>query len=185
NGWVQKQRDFGELVFIDLRDRSGICQVVIDRKRGAGEELLATAKEARSEFVLRIEGNVVERADAQKNAKLPTGEVEVVASAITILNRADTPPFMIEDDTDAAEELRLQYRYLDMRRPSLAGNLILRHKMLIAARSYFDRNGFIEVETPILTKSTPESARDYLVPSRVHKGNFYALPQSPQIFKQL
>ncbi len=185
NGWVQKQRDFGELVFIDLRDRSGICQVVIDRKRGAGEELLATAKEARSEFVLRIEGTIVERADAQKNPKLPTGDIEVVASAITILNRADTPPFMIEDDTDAAEELRLQYRYLDIRRPALAGNLILRHKMLIAARSYFDRNGFIEVETPILTKSTPEGARDYLVPSRVHKGNFYALPQSPQIFKQL
>jgi aspartyl-tRNA synthetase len=185
NGWVQKQRDFGELVFIDLRDRSGICQVVIDRKRGADEELLATAKEARSEFVLRIEGTIVERADAQKNAKLPTGEVEVIASAITILNRADTPPFMIEDDTDAAEELRLQYRYLDIRRPALARNLILRHKMLIAARSYFDNNGFIEVETPILTKSTPEGARDYLVPSRVHKGNFYALPQSPQIFKQL
>jgi aspartyl-tRNA synthetase len=185
NGWVQKQRDFGELVFIDLRDRSGICQVVIDRKRGAGEELLATAKEARSEFVLRIEGTIVERADAQKNPKLPTGDVEVVASAITILNRADTPPFMIEDDTDAAEELRLQYRYLDIRRPALARNLILRHKMLIAARSYFDNNGFIEVETPILTKSTPEGARDYLVPSRVHKGNFYALPQSPQIFKQL
>ena len=185
NGWVQKQRDFGELVFIDLRDRSGICQVVIDRERGASDELLATAKEARSEFVLRIEGTVVERADAQKNAKLPTGDVEVVPSAITILNRADTPPFMIEDDTDAAEELRLQYRYLDIRRPALARNLVLRHKMLIATRSYFDGNGFIEVETPILTKSTPEGARDYLVPSHVHKGNFYALPQSPQIFKQL
>src|SRR6185436_20743662 len=142
-------------------------------------------KEARSEFVLRIEGTVVERADAQKNAKLPTGDIEVVAGAITILNRADTPPFMIEDDTDAAEELRLQYRYLDIRRPALARNLILRHKMLTATRNYFDRNGFIEVETPILTKSTPEGARDYLVPSRVHKGNFYALPQSPQIFKQL
>jgi len=185
NGWVQKQRDFGELVFIDLRDRSGICQVVVDRKRGATDDVLAAAKELRSEFVVRIEGEVVERADAQKNAKLPTGDIEVVASAIEILNRADTPPFMIEDDTDAAEELRLQYRYLDMRRPALARNLVLRHKMLTATRNYFDRNGFIEVETPILTKSTPEGARDYLVPSRVHKGTFYALPQSPQIFKQL
>ena len=185
DGWVQKQRDFGELVFIDLRDRTGICQVVVDRKRGATEELLAAAKEVRSEFVVRVEGEVVERADSQKNPKLPTGDVELVASAITIFNRADTPPFMIEDDTDAAEELRLQYRYLDIRRPALARNLVLRHKMLTATRNYFDRNGFIEVETPILTKSTPEGARDYLVPSRVHKGSFYALPQSPQIFKQL
>jgi aspartyl-tRNA synthetase len=185
NGWVQKQRDFGELVFLDLRDRSGICQVVVDRKRGAGDELLAAAKECRSEFVVRVEGEIVERADAQKNPKLPTGDIEVVAGAITILNRADTPPFMIEDDTDAAEELRLQYRYLDLRRPALARNLVLRHKMLTATRNYFDRHAFIEVETPILTKSTPEGARDYLVPSRVHKGTFYALPQSPQIFKQL
>jgi len=185
NGWVQKQRDFGELVFVDLRDRSGICQVVVDRKRGAADELLAAAKELRSEFVVRIEGEVVERADAQKNPKLPTGDVEVLAGAITILNRADTPPFMIEDDTDAAEELRLQYRYLDIRRPALTRNLVLRHKMLTATRNYFDRNGFVEIETPILTRSTPEGARDYLVPSRVHKGNFYALPQSPQIFKQL
>ncbi|PYQ29943.1 MAG: aspartate--tRNA ligase [Acidobacteria bacterium] len=185
NGWVQKQRDFGELVFVDLRDRSGICQVVVDRARGASEELLAAAKEMRSEFVVRVEGTIVQRADSQKNPKLPTGDIEVVAMSIAILNRADTPPFMIEDDTDAAEELRLQYRYLDMRRPSLARNLVLRHKMLTATRNYFDRNGFIEIETPILTKSTPEGARDYLVPSRVHKGTFYALPQSPQIFKQL
>ena len=185
NGWVQKQRDFGELVFVDLRDRSGICQVLVDRARGASEELLAAAKEVRSEFVVRVEGTVVERADSQKNPKLPTGDIEVMATSITILNRADTPPFMIEDDTDAAEELRLQYRYLDIRRPSLARNLVLRHKMLTATRNYFDGNDFIEIETPILTKSTPEGARDYLVPSRVHKGNFYALPQSPQIFKQL
>jgi aspartyl-tRNA synthetase len=185
HGWVQKQRDFGELIFIDLRDRSGICQVVIDRERGATEDVVATAKEARSEFVLRITGQVVERAEAQKNAKLPTGEIEVVATQIEILNRADTPPFQIEDDTDAAEELRLEYRYLDLRRPSLAKNLVLRHKMLTAVRNYFDRNGFLEIETPILTKSTPEGARDYLVPSRVHKGEFFALPQSPQIFKQL
>lgn len=184
-GWVQKQRDFGELIFLDLRDRSGIVQVVVDRERGAAAELIAIAKELRSEFVVRIEGTVVERADAQKNAKLATGDVEVVATAIEILNRADTPPFPIDDDTDAAEELRLQYRYLDLRRPTLTNNLILRHKMLTATRNYFDRLGFLEVETPILTKSTPEGARDYLVPSRVHKGEFYALPQSPQIFKQL
>ncbi|HEX7808972.1 MAG TPA: aspartate--tRNA ligase, partial [Thermoanaerobaculia bacterium] len=185
SGWVQKQRDFGELIFIDLRDRGGVVQVVVDRSRGASDELIAAAKELRSEFVVRIDGDVVERADAQKNAKLATGDIEVVATSIEILNRADTPPFAIEDDTDAAEELRLQYRYLDMRRPALTKNFILRHKMLTATRNYFDRHEFLEVETPILTKSTPEGARDYLVPSRVHKGEFYALPQSPQIFKQL
>ncbi len=185
NGWVQKHRDFGELVFIDLRDRTGICQVVVDRERGASPELVAVAKELRGEFVVRITGNVVERADAQKNPKLPTGDVEVVPTAIEILNRADTPPFPIDDEVDAAEELRLQYRYLDLRRPTLTRNLMLRHKMIFATRNYFDRLGFLEVETPILTKSTPEGARDYLVPSRVHKGQFYALPQSPQIFKQL
>jgi aspartyl-tRNA synthetase len=185
HGWVQKQRDFGELVFVDLRDRGGICQVVVDRERGASAELVHVAKDLRSEFVVRITGTVVERADAQKNAKLPTGDIEVVATAIDILNRADTPPFPIDDDTDAAEELRLQYRYLDLRRPSLTRNFMLRHKLVFATRNYFDRLGFLEVETPILTKSTPEGARDYLVPSRVHKGQFYALPQSPQIFKQL
>lgn len=185
HGWVQKQRDFGELVFVDLRDRTGVVQVVVDKSRGASAELLASAKELRGEFVVRIEGEVVERADAQKNPKLPTGDVEVVPTAVTILNRADTPPFPIEDETDAAEELRLQYRYLDLRRPALTSNLILRHKLVFGIRNYFDRNGFLEVETPILTKSTPEGARDYLVPSRVHKGEFYALPQSPQIFKQL
>ena len=184
-GWAQKQRDFGELIFIDLRDRSGICQVVIDRERGASAEVIAVAKEVRSEFVLRIEGDVVERAEGQKNPKLPTGDIEVVAKSIEILNRADTPPFQIEEETDAADELRLQYRYLDLRRPPLTRNLVLRHKMLNGVRNYFDRNGFIEIETPILTKSTPEGARDYLVPSRVHKGQFFALPQSPQIFKQL
>ncbi|HYK05904.1 MAG TPA: aspartate--tRNA ligase [Thermoanaerobaculia bacterium] len=185
HGWVQKQRDFGELVFIDLRDRTGIVQVVVDRSRGASAELLATAKELRGEFVVRITGDTVERAEGQKNPKLPTGEIEVVPAAIEILNRAETTPFPIEDDVDAAEELRLQYRYLDMRRPLLTRNLMLRHKVVFAIRNYFDRNGFLEVETPILTKSTPEGARDYLVPSRVHKGEFYALPQSPQIFKQL
>jgi aspartyl-tRNA synthetase len=159
--------------------------VVVDRGRGADDATVDAAKESRGEFVVRIEGTVAARAENVRNAKLPTGDVEVVASSITILNRADTPPFAIEDDTDAAEELRLQYRYLDLRRASLTKNLMLRHKVTFAIRDYMNRNEFLEIETPILTKSTPEGARDYLVPSRVHKGNFYALPQSPQIFKQL
>jgi aspartyl-tRNA synthetase len=184
-GWVQKQRDFGELVFIDLRDRSGICQVVVDRKRGASDELLAAAKELRSEFVVRIDGTVDKRADDVRNARIATGEVELVASSIEIYNRADTPPFPIEEEVNAAEDLRLKYRYLDLRRPALTRNLILRDRVAFGVRDYMQRQGFLEVETPILTKSTPEGARDYLVPSRVHNGQFYALPQSPQIFKQL
>ena len=184
-GWVQKQRDFGELVFIDLRDRSGICQVVADQKLTADPSVIAAAKELRSEYVVRIEGEVVDRLEERRNPKMPTGDVEVVASKIEVLNRADTPPFMIEDETDAAEELRLKYRYLDLRRGRLTRNLMLRHQVIFAVRDYMNRNGFLEIETPILTKSTPEGARDYLVPSRVHRGTFYALPQSPQIFKQL
>ena len=183
-GWVAKQRDFGELVFVDLRDRTGVVQVVADQQF-VPADVVAAAKELRSEYVVRVEGEVKERAEAQKNAKLPTGDVEVVASKIELLNRAETPPFPIEDDVEAAEELRLKYRVLDLRRPSLAKNFILRHKVTFAVRDYMNRNGFLEIETPILTKSTPEGARDYLVPSRVHKGQFYALPQSPQIFKQL
>jgi aspartyl-tRNA synthetase len=184
-GWVQKRRDFGELIFIDVRDRSGICQVIVDRERGADESTVVTAKELRSEYVIRIDGEVFERAEAQKNPKLPTGDIEVVATHVEIFNQSDTPPFPIEDRTEASEELRLKYRYLDLRRPSLASNLTLRHRIAFAVRDYMNRNGFLEIETPMLTKSTPEGARDYLVPSRVHKGNFYALPQSPQIFKQL
>jgi aspartyl-tRNA synthetase len=184
-GWVQKQRDFGDLIFIDLRDRSGVCQVVIDRGRGADDETVAAAKEARGEFVVRIEGEVAARAENVRNPKLPTGDVELVATRVEILNRADTPPFAIEDETDAAEELRLKYRYLDLRRAPLTRNLMLRHQVTFAVRDFMNRHGFLEIETPILTKSTPEGARDYLVPSRVHKGTFYALPQSPQIFKQL
>ncbi|HEY2094271.1 MAG TPA: aspartate--tRNA ligase [Thermoanaerobaculia bacterium] len=184
-GWVQKQRDFGELIFVDVRDRSGICQVVVDRERGAGDELNAIAKELRSEFVVQIDGKVEMRAEAQRNPKIATGDVELVATKIEVLSKSAPPPFPIEDDTDAAEELRLKYRYLDLRRPSLTNNLILRHKVAFAVRDFMNRNGFLEIETPMLTKSTPEGARDYLVPSRVHNGNFYALPQSPQIFKQL
>ena len=183
-GWVAKHRDFGELVFVDLRDRSGIVQVVADQKFVTAD-VVAAAKELRSEFVVRIDGEVKERAESQKNARLPTGEIEVVASYVEILNRADTPPFAIEDETDAAEEVRLKYRVLDLRRAPLTRNLMLRHNVTFGVRDYMNRNGFLEIETPILTRSTPEGARDYLVPSRVHKGMFYALPQSPQIFKQL
>jgi aspartyl-tRNA synthetase len=184
-GWVQKQRDFGELVFIDLRDRTGICQVVADQKLVKDQAVVTAAKELRPEYVVRIEGEVVNRLEERRNAKLPTGDVEVVASSIEILNRADTPPFTIEEQSEAAEELRLKYRYLDLRRPALTSNLALRHRMTFAVRDYMNRNGFLEIETPMLTRSTPEGARDYLVPSRVHHGMFYALPQSPQIFKQI
>ena len=184
-GWVQKHRDFGELVFIDVRDRSGIVQVVVDRSKGASEELLAAAKELRSEYVVRITGDVRERSESTKNPKMPTGEVELIATTIELLSRSETPPFPIDDEVDAAEDLRLKYRYLDLRRPLLTRNLILRDRIAHGIRDYMHRQGFLEIETPILTKSTPEGARDYLVPSRVSKGNFYALPQSPQIFKQL
>ena len=184
-GWVQKQRDFGELVFIDVRDRSGIVQVVVDRSKGASEALLAAAKELRSEYVVRIEGEVRERSEQTKNPKMPTGEVEIVAMTIELLSRSETPPFPIDDEVDASEDLRLKYRYLDLRRPALTRNIVLRDRIAHGVRDYMHRQGFLEIETPILTKSTPEGARDYLVPSRVHKGTFYALPQSPQIFKQL
>src|SRR5712691_9108143 len=183
-GWVQKHRDFGELVFVDLRDRTGIVQVVADQKF-VPADVVAAAKELRGEYVVRIGGEVKERAESQKNPRLATGDVEVFASRIDILNRAETPPFPIDDETEAAEELRLKHRVLDLRRPSLTHNLMLRHGLTFAVRDYMNRQGFLEIETPILTRSTPEGARDYLVPSRVHKGMFYALPQSPQIFKQL
>jgi aspartyl-tRNA synthetase len=184
-GWVQKHRDFGDLVFIDLRDRSGICQVVTDKARGAGEALLASAKQVRSEFVVRIDGEVIARAEESRNPKLPTGDVEVLARNVEILNTSETPPFAIDDEVDAADELRLKYRYLDLRRPSLTRNITLRDNVAFGVRDYMHRQGFLEIETPMLTRSTPEGARDYLVPSRVHHGMFYALPQSPQIFKQL
>ena len=183
-GWVQKRRDFGELLFIDLRDRSGICQVVVDLEQTEAP-VVAAAKEVRSEFVVRIHGKVVERAAETKNPKMPTGDVEVVASGVEILAKSDTPPFAIEDDSNAAEELRLKYRYLDLRRGSLTKNFVLRDKVAWKVRDYLHRTGFLEIETPMLTKSTPEGARDFLVPSRVHNGEFYALPQSPQLFKQL
>ena len=184
-GWVQKHRVFGDLVFIDLRDRSGICQIVVDKARGADDALLSAAKEARSEFVVRIEGEVIARAEDSRNPRIATGDVEVLARRMQILNSAETPPFAIEDDVEAAEELRLKYRYLDLRRPALTQNLMLRDRVAFGVRDYMHGNGFLEIETPMLTRSTPEGARDYLVPSRIHHGMFYALPQSPQIFKQL
>lgn len=184
-GWVHRRRDFGELIFLDIRDRSGLCQVVVDQKRVPDPVVVATAKELRSEYVVRIEGEVVERAADRRNPKIPTGEVEMLASRIEILNRAETPPFPIEEEALAAEELRLRHRYLDLRRPPLTRNLMLRDRVSFLVRDYMRRHGFLEVETPVLTRSTPEGARDYLVPSRVQKGSFYALPQSPQLFKQL
>src|ERR1041385_2043798 len=184
-GWVQKQRDFGELIFVDLRDRSGIVQIVVDRERGADDALIAAAKELRGEYVVRVDGVVAERAADVRNPKIPTGDVEVIANNIEIFNRSETPPFPIDDEVNAAEELRLKHRYLDLRRPALAKNFVLRDRVTFAIRDYMHRHGFLDIETPVLTKSTPEGARDYLVPSRVHKGQWYALPQSPQIFKQL
>lgn len=185
SGWVHGRRDFGELIFLDIRDRTGLCQVVVDQNRVPDPAVVATAKELRSEYVVRIEGEVVQRAADRRNPKIPTGDVEMVARRIEILSRAETPPFPIEEEAMAAEELRLRHRYLDLRRPPLTRNLILRDRVAFLVREYMHRQGFLEVETPILTKSTPEGARDYLVPSRVQKGNFYALPQSPQLFKQL
>jgi aspartyl-tRNA synthetase len=180
-GWVHRRRDLGNLLFLDVRDRSGIVQVVFNKETQA--EAHAKAEQARSEFVVAVEGNVVKREKA--NPEIATGEIDLVATRLHILNTAKTPPFPIEDEIHAAEETRLRYRYLDLRRPKPHGNLALRHKMVLEMRKAMDEMGFIEVETPMLTRSTPEGARDYLVPSRVHHGQFYALPQSPQIFKQI
>ncbi len=181
-GWVHRVRDMGGLVFIDLRDRYGITQIVV---REDHPPLVEAAKRLRPEYVVGIRGRVERRAKEAINPKIKTGEVEVVATEIRLLNDAKTPPFPINEDTHVSEETRLRYRYLDLRRQRLQQNLILRHKAALAIRRYFDEQGFLEIETPILTKSTPEGARDYLVPSRVHTGEFFALPQSPQIFKQI
>ena len=184
-GWVYKRRDFGELIFIDLRDRSGVCQIVVDHNRVPDPGVVEHAKELRSEFVVRVTGQLIARSEERRNPKMETGDVELLASHVEILNRAQTPPFAIEDEPSASEEMRLKYRYLDLRRGPLTKNLILRDRVCYTVRDFMHRSGFLEVETPILTKSTPEGARDYLVPSRVQKGSFYALPQSPQLFKQL
>ena len=180
-GWAHRVRNLGGVIFIDVRDRYGLTQVVV---RGGGD-VEATATKVRSEFVLAVRGRVEARAPDARNPRIPTGEIEVVAAELEILNEAKTPAFAINEDTPVAEETRLRYRYLDLRRPDLQRNLALRHRIALAARQYFDSEQFLEIETPILTRSTPEGARDYLVPSRVHPGEFFALPQSPQIFKQI
>jgi aspartyl-tRNA synthetase len=181
-GWVHRVRDLGGLLFIDIRDRDGITQAVFDKDNDA---LMGKAKRLRSEYVVGIRGQVRRRSPDTINSKLPTGEVEVIVRELALLNEARTPPFPIADETPVSEDVRLKYRYLDLRRSRVQNNLVLRHRVTSAIRRYFDANGFLEVETPILTKSTPEGARDYLVPSRVHPGEFFALPQSPQLFKQI
>lgn len=180
-GWVQRQRDLGGLIFVDLRDRTGLLQLAFDDN--TDRAVFEKAGELRSEFVAAARGVIRRRAAVNKD--IPTGLVEVEVSELRILSRAQTPPFDISDDCNAREELRLKYRYLDLRRPKLQQNLMLRHRVVKATRDYFDSKGFLEIETPVLIKSTPEGARDYLVPSRLHHGEFYALPQSPQIYKQL
>ncbi len=182
-GWVQRRRDHGGLIFIDLRDRTGIVQLALDPDRDP--EAHAKADKVRNEWVIAALGKVSPRPEGTVNPKMKTGEVEIEVSELRILNRAETPPFMLDEYTEVAENLRLKYRYLDLRRPAVQNCLMLRHKVTRTVRSYLDENGFLDIETPVLTKSTPEGARDYLVPSRVNPGTFYALPQSPQIFKQL
>ncbi|HZK25196.1 MAG TPA: aspartate--tRNA ligase [Oscillospiraceae bacterium] len=183
SGWVQRRRDHGKLIFLDLRDRSGLVQVVFNFEHN--EAIFTQAEGIRTEFVVTVQGEVIARDPEAVNPKLATGEVEVKAQSLTILNKAKTPPFYIEDGVEVDENIRLKYRYLDLRRPEMLQNLILRHRVSKLVRDFLDAKGFLEVETPILTKSTPEGARDYLVPSRVNPGEFYALPQSPQLFKQL
>ncbi|OHX54286.1 aspartate--tRNA ligase [Planococcus salinarum] len=182
-GWVQKRRDLGGLIFVDVRDRSGIVQAVFNPE--ISMETVQVGEKLRSEFVVHIEGLVVERADGQINAALKTGKIEIQVDSASIINAAKNPPFAIEDNTDVSEDLRLKYRYLDLRRPEMYETFKMRSEVTKSIRRFLDEEGFLEVETPILTKSTPEGARDYLVPSRVHDGEFYALPQSPQLFKQM
>jgi aspartyl-tRNA synthetase len=183
-GWVNRRRDHGNLIFLDLRDRSGITQVVFDKE--ASPEAHAKAEAARPEYVVAITGRVRTRGEGLANPNMPTGEIEIVANTALLLNDAKTPPFPIADDAPITnEEIRLKYRYLDLRRPELQRNFVLRHNVTRAIRDFLSDNNFLEIETPLLTRSTPEGARDYLVPSRVHPGHFYALPQSPQIFKQI
>src|ERR1700733_2195513 len=180
-GWVHRRRDLGQLIFIDLRDRAGIAQIVFNQEQNP--EAHSQAEDLRSEFVVAVEGRVIRR--QKSNPEIPTGEVEVVATRLHILNTSKTPPFQIENEVTASEETRLHYRYLDLRRPRPHANIELRHRIILEIRKTLDELGFFEIETPILTRSTPEGARDCLVPSRIHHGQFYALPQSPQIFKQI
>ena len=181
NGWVAKRRNLGGLIFIDLRDKTGIVQVTFDDT--IPQDIFQKADSVRSEYVIGVKGTVKER--SAKNMNIPTGEIEVFATDLVIYSQADTPPIYIKDDDNVDDTLRLKYRYLDLRKPKMQRNLTFRHQVTKLTRDYFDSCGFTEVETPMLIKSTPEGARDYLVPSRVHPGEFYALPQSPQLFKQL
>lgn len=180
-GWVQRSRKMGGMTFVDMRDRYGVTQVVFNNESNAA--LCEQANHLGREYVIQVTGEVAER--SSKNANLPTGEIEIIATELNILNKSDVPPFTIEDDTDGGDDIRMKYRYLDLRRPAIRRNLELRHKMAFEIRRYLDDKGFIEVETPVLIKSTPEGARDFVVPSRMNPGEFYALPQSPQTFKQL
>src|ERR1051325_6188354 len=182
-GWVHRRRDHGGVIFVDLRDRDGITQVVFHED--VGPAVHKRAEEVRPEYVIAVEGKVQPRGPGAVNPNLATGEIEVVASKIWILNESSTPPFPMEDQVDVAEDVRLKYRYVDLRRPRMQRHIILRSKMAFAVREVLNAQGFLEIETPFMTRSTPEGARDYLVPSRVQPGSFYALPQSPQIFKQL
>ena len=182
-GWVQKQRNLGNLIFVDLRDREGIVQLVFSQEYG--DQAFVQAAKLHAEDVISIEGQVVARSKATINEQMATGHVEVEVSQLKILNKAKTIPFNIEDQVDATEDTKLKYRYLDLRRPEMQQAIRTRARITAAAHSYLDQQGFIDIETPDLAKSTPEGARDYLVPSRVYPGNFYALPQSPQLFKQL
>ncbi|MDD2619303.1 MAG: aspartate--tRNA ligase, partial [Syntrophomonadaceae bacterium] len=183
NGWVDGRRDHGGLIFIDLRDRSGIIQLVFSPEVAA--EAFHLAENVRSEYVIASRGKVSLRPEATENPNLKTGKIEIYVDEMQVLNTAKTPPFYIEDNIDVDENLRLKYRYLDLRRPEMRNNLMLRHRVVKTMRDFLDERAFVEIETPVLMKSTPEGARDYLVPSRVHPGKFFALPQSPQIFKQI
>ena len=180
-GWVQRVRKMGGMTFVDMRDRYGITQIVFNNEIDAA--LCDAANHLGREFVIQVEGKVAER--QSKNANIPTGDIEIIAEKLVVLNRSEVPPFTIEDNTDGGDDLRMQYRYLDLRRSAVRRNLELRHKMGFELRRYLNEKGFLEVETPILIKSTPEGARDFVVPSRMNPGQFYALPQSPQLYKQL
>ncbi len=181
SGWVQKIRNLGGMTFVDIRDRYGISQLVFDEN--VNHNFCTKARELGREYVIKTQGKVIERSN--KNPKMPTGDIEILVDELTVLNKSEVPPFTIEDNTDGGDELRMKYRYLDLRRNTVKKNIILRHKMAHEVRNYLDENDFIEIETPVLIKSTPEGARDFVVPSRMNKGEFYALPQSPQVFKQL
>jgi len=182
-GWVQRRRDLGGLIFIDMRDRTGIAQAVFNPE--TYPQAHALAHTVKPEYCISVTGELGERPEDMRNPSMPTGDFEILVDEVKILNESQTPPFVVADGVDVTDTLRLKYRYLDLRRPSLQRNILLRHKAVSSIRRYLDNNGFIDVETPVLTKSTPEGARDYLVPSRMFPGKCYALPQSPQLFKQL